>query len=85
MPQAATNFLAYKSGGTLFLLWEPPVSGPAPSGYVLQVTGSYVGSLPLSSRSFAIAAPPGTFTLAVAATNACGTGVATTPKSLSFP
>ena len=34
---------------------------------------------------FAIGAPPGTFHLAMVSTNACGTGAATAPQTVSFP
>ncbi|MEZ5420891.1 MAG: hypothetical protein R2708_26610 [Vicinamibacterales bacterium] len=85
VPLPAANFQAYKSGGTLFLLWDPPASGPAPTGYVLNVTGSFVGSLAMAGRSFSIGAPPGTFNLALVSTNACGSGTPTATQTVSFP
>ncbi|MBP7777295.1 MAG: cadherin-like domain-containing protein [Acidobacteria bacterium] len=84
-PQSASNFLAFKSGGNLYLYWEPPVSGTAASGYQLNVTGSFVGTFPMSGRSFSIAAPPGTFTLSITAANACGTGAPTSSQTVTFP
>ena len=83
--QPPTNFVAYKSAGTLYLLWDPPATGPAPSGYVLNVTGSFVGGLAMAGRSFTIGAPPGTYNLSLVSTNACGTGLATAPQTVSFP
>ncbi len=77
VPLAPANFLAYKVGNTIHVVWDPPASGPAPSGYVIQVTGSANLTLPLAARSISGAVPPGTYNLHVSATNACGTGPAT--------
>ncbi|MGE0814627.1 MAG: Ig-like domain-containing protein [Vicinamibacterales bacterium] len=85
VPQAPANFLAYKSAGQLYLRWDPPTSGPAPTGYTLNVTGSFVGALPMSTRTLTVPGPPGTFTFSVAGTNPCGTGAVTAASALSFP
>jgi hypothetical protein len=85
VPQTVTNFVAYKSGGTLHLRWDPPTGGSAPAAYVLQVSGSFAGSLPMVGRAFSVAAPPGTFQLAVVATNACGAGASTPVQTVTFP
>ena len=45
-PLPPTNFLAYKSGTTIFVVWDPPTGGPAATGYVLNVSGSLSGSFP---------------------------------------
>ena len=84
-PQVPANFLAFKSGGDLFLSWDPPVSGTAPTGYVLNVTGSFVGALPMASRSFSGPGPAGTFNLSVIATNPCGASPPTATRTVSFP
>ena len=84
-PQVPANFLAFKSGGDLFLSWDPPVSGTAPTGYVLNVTGSFVGALPMASRSFSGPGPAGTFNLSVIATNPCGASAPTATRTVSFP
>lgn len=85
VPQVVTNFAAYKAGGRLFLRWDPPTGGAAVASYVLHVSGSVAGSLPMAGRAFAIDAPPGTFHLAIAATNACGVGASTPPQTVTFP
>lgn len=84
-PQAATQFVAFKSGGVLFLHWDPPASGPAPSTYVLVVTGSVVGSFPMIGRSFSVPPPPGSYTLSIVTTNACGPSAPTPSQTVSFP
>ena len=84
-PQAPANFLAFSSGGVLFLSWDPPVSGAAPSGYLLNVTGSVVGTLPVLTRTFSAPGPAGTFTLSVIATNSCGASASTAITTVSFP
>lgn len=84
-PQVPANFLAFKSTGSLYLSWDPPVSGPAVTGYLLNVSGSFVGSLPMAARQFSVPAPPGSFTLSIAPFNACGTGTATAGRTVNFP
>jgi len=85
-PLPATNFIAYKAGGILYLAWESSTTGPAPTGYVLNVTGSYVGSLPMGvSRELSGAAPPGTYSLTMVATNQCGVSSATPSRVVSIP
>ncbi len=58
-PAPPTNFVATTGANALSLSWALPASGPAPSGYVISVTGAFVGSV----RS-ADAASPGRFRLA---------------------
>ena len=84
-PQPATKFFAYKAGGVLSLHWDPPASGAAPSTYLLNVSGSFVGTFPMGGRSFSVAAPPGTFTFSIVATNACGASAPTATQTVSFP
>ena len=84
-PQVPANFLAFNSGGILFLSWDPPVNGAAPSGYLLNVTGSVVGTLPMNTRTFSAPGPAGTFNLSVIATNPCGASASTAIRTVSFP
>ena len=62
-PELPGNFLANKIGNTISVLWDPPDSGPAPTQYVLHVTGSLVGAFPISGRSISSAVAPGTYRL----------------------
>ena len=83
-PMAPAHFLAYKTGATLYLIWESPQSGPAPTGYVVNVTGSIAGNFPTTTRFVSAAVGPGTYTVSVTATNACGTATTGT-QSLTIP
>jgi hypothetical protein len=71
-PNTPSNFVAYKEGTTIFVVWHPATSGPAPTGFALNVAGSFVGSFPTTTRSMSGAPGAGSFDLSVVATNACG-------------
>jgi hypothetical protein len=83
-PLAPSNFLAYKVGNTIYVVWDPAVSGAAPTSYVLNVTGSFVGNLPTTARSISGAAPPGTYTFTVTAVNECGSAT-TSAQTVTIP
>jgi hypothetical protein len=84
-PATPTGFAVAKNGNTIVLAWSPPASGAAPEGYVVLVSGSFTGSLPTSALTFSSAASPGTYSLSVAATNACGSSAATPAKTVTIP
>jgi hypothetical protein len=84
-PLPPTNFLAYKTGSTVFALWDPAAAGPAPTGYILNVSGSVAAALPTTARAFSSAAPTGSYSLSVSATNACGASAATAARTVSIP
>ncbi|MDH4064792.1 MAG: hypothetical protein OEW19_10375, partial [Acidobacteriota bacterium] len=80
-----TNFAAYRVGRTIFVSWDSPAAGTAPTGYVVNVTGTFTGSVPTAGRSLSGSVGPGTYSLAVASTNACGTSSASTPYGITVP
>ena len=84
-PQIVANFLAYNTGSTLFLNWDPPASGAAPTSYVLSVSGAFVGAIPMSQRGLSSPVPPGTYNFSVVAVNACGTGASTAVQTVTVP
>jgi hypothetical protein len=85
-PLPPTNFLFYKSGANVFLIWDPPATGAAPTSYVLNVTSApFTGAVPLTVRAFGGAVPPGAYSVSVAAVNACGTGAATSVQAVTVP
>ncbi len=84
-PAPPTNFVAATGVNALSLSWGLPASGPAPSSYVIIVSGAFVGSVPVTGRSVAGAVPPGTYTLSIAATNACGTSAPSPPVTVTIP
>jgi len=84
-PQPPANVLAYRVGTTIHVLWDAPATGPAATGYVLSVTGSFVGSFSTAGRSLSGAVNPGTYHLTVVANNACGTSGATPAQVVIVP
>ena len=62
--------LAYASGGTTYLLWDPPATGEAPTGYQISVPG--IGVLPTGLRSVSGALPGGDYAIEVRSIGACG-------------
>ena len=50
IPGAPANFIATNTGNLIELLWDLPVSGPAPTSFVVNVTGAFAGSFPVTAR-----------------------------------
>ena len=85
VPDPPSNFLLYRLGNTGYAVWEPPENGTAVTGYVLNVTGSFVGSFSTTTRSVSGAVGPGSYTVSVVAINACGSSPATPPQTIVVP
>jgi hypothetical protein len=85
LPGTPAAFLAFRTGNTLSVIWDSPTSGAAPTGYVLNVSGSLNLSLPLQTRGLSGTVFPGTYTFTVAATNPCGTSVPTPAQTVVVP
>lgn len=85
-PQAPINFLAYRAGNTVNIVWDPAGTGAAPSGYVLNVTSAvFTGSVPMSGRSFSSPAPSGSYTFTLQAANGCGASTPTAAQVVVIP
>lgn len=86
-PSAPANLLGLVNGTTLGLAWKNTFLGGAPSGLVLDVTGSLAASIPIGpAESFAFAGVPGgSYTLQLRAGNGAGLSGASNPVSVSFP
>jgi len=84
-PGVPQRLVASASGRTLSVFWDPPASGGAPSSYVLNVSGAFVGSFPFATRSITVPVGPGTYTFSVAAANPCGTSGTTPAQSVAIP
>ena len=84
-PLTPIGFLAYKIGNRIFIVWDAGDSGPAPTGYVLNVSGAFVGSFPTTGRTASGTAGPGSYGLSVRATNACGSSPATPVQIIAMP
>jgi probable HAF family extracellular repeat protein len=85
IPLPPANVLAYRSGNTIGIVWDSAPSGPAPSNYVLSVTGSYVGTVTTTARRLSGAVGPGSYGLSLHASNACGTSVGTPVQTILIP
>ena len=85
LPFPPTDLTATSTAGNVFLAWSAPASGPAITGFVLQVSGSITGTLPVTARTLVATAGPGSYTVRVSAVNACGTSVATPPQTIVVP
>jgi len=84
-PLVPTNVLAYRVDRTVYVDWAPAASGPAPTGYVLHVSGSWLGSLSTPERDLQGAVGPGAYTLSVVAVNPCGASAGSAPQTVVVP
>jgi hypothetical protein len=85
VPQPPGNLRVSKAGSRLFVYWKPATAGPAPTGYVLMVTGSFTGSFATPERSLTGVVGPGTYHLSVAGENPCGMGPASNVETVTVP
>jgi YVTN family beta-propeller protein len=81
-PATPGNFVAAGAGNTITVRWDPVASA---SGYVLFVTGAFSGSVETGATTLSAAVAPGTYNIALAAKNDCGTGVATAVQTVTIP
>jgi hypothetical protein len=84
-PATPAAFAATKSGNVVSVSWSLPGGGPAPTGYLVNVTGAFTGGFAVPGRSIAGAVGPGSYTLTVAATNPCGTSAASAAQTVTVP
>ena len=84
-PATPTRFLAYRSGSSIHVIWDPPATGEVPTGYVLNVSGSFIGSFATTARAMSGTVGPGSYTLSVIALNPCGASSATAPQTVVVP
>lgn len=85
VPEPPSDFLAYREGRRITVLWSPAPAGPATTGYVLTVSGAFSAAIPTAERSVSGIVGPGTYHLAVAGANACGQGAPTTAQVVNVP
>jgi Tol biopolymer transport system component len=84
-PLPPTNVMAFQVDRIASIAWTPGASGPAPTAYVLIVSGSSVLSVVTAGRCLRAPAGPGTYTLSVVAVNPCGVSAGTAPQTLIVP
>lgn len=85
VPAPPSDFLAYRDGRRLTVLWNPAPAGPATQGYVLAVSGPLSAAVSTAERTLSGLVGPGTYSLTVAGTNACGQGAPTTAQVVIVP
>jgi probable HAF family extracellular repeat protein len=81
-PAPPSAFIAYRIGRTVFVLWDPPTSGPAATIYEVIVAGAFVGRFPTTGRTLSGAVAPGSYQLSVLARNDCGSSAATPAQTV---
>ena len=69
VPAVPEAVQAYAVGRLVTLRWDAPAGGAAPLGYVVTVGGSLTLSSGVAGQEVITMAPPGTYTISVAATN----------------
>jgi Tol biopolymer transport system component len=84
-PLPPANLVIAKTGSTLSLVWDLAASGPAPTSFVIVVTGAFNGAVPLTARTITAAVAPGTYNISVQAVNACGASPATPVQAVTVP
>jgi hypothetical protein len=85
VPQMPMAMTASRNGNLVTVSWQPPASGPAATSYVLNVSGAFDGSFQTTERAMQGTVGAGTYVLSVTAVNACGSGPATTTRTVTVP
>ncbi len=85
IPGAPLNLTATRAANVISLAWDLPVSGPAPAGFAVNVTGAFAGSFPIVTRRISGAVGPGSYTVTVTSSNSCGTSAPSPPVTVVVP
>lgn len=82
VPGPPRRVQAYAHGRFLGVQWDPPVAGPAPTSYEIQLLNPFPATVPVPG--FAVSAPvaPGTYTLAVRSLRPCGASHASPAQTI---
>jgi Tol biopolymer transport system component len=84
-PLVPTDLRVHRVGHAVNVAWAPATSGPAPTAYILLVTGSEVSSFITTGRTLSGEADPGVYAVSVVAANVCGASAGTPPLRLVVP
>jgi hypothetical protein len=84
-PQAPAGLWLERSGSTVTAGWDPPPAGPAPTGYVLNVSGALLGEFATTTRSLSGVVGRGSYELSVRALNPCGSSPSSPVQTISVP
>lgn len=87
LPSAPAFLLGAADGSAVRLAWTPTFTGGAPTGAVVDVTGTATTSVPVTSGdTFSFSGvPAGSYTFAVRQTNAAGASAPSSPVTVTFP
>jgi hypothetical protein len=90
VPEPPLNLNALVTGNTVTLTWQPPATGAAPLGYIVEASlspgGSVVGLFAVGSTSMvATSVPNGVFYVRVRAVDASGVGPASNEVVVAVP
>jgi hypothetical protein len=84
-PATPAAFAVTRLGSVVTASWSLPGGGPAPTAYLIKVTGAFTGEFVLQARSLAGAVGPGSYTLTVTATNPCGASAPSAAQTVTIP
>jgi photosystem II stability/assembly factor-like uncharacterized protein len=84
-PGTPAAFTTTKTGNRIDLSWALPTRGAAPTGFVVNVTGTFTASFPVAGRGLGGNVGPGTYIISVVATNPCGSSPPTAPRTVTVP
>lgn len=85
VPLPPSNVLAYRTGRTIHVVWDPPPAGPAPTSFRLDVTGAFTGSFSTAGRALSGTANPGAYKLDLVAQNPCGVSAPAASQVVTVP
>ena len=85
VPETVTNLRAFQVNRVIHVRWDLPAVGPAPTSYVVQVSGAYTGGFGSVARELSGAAAPGEYGIQVVGVNACGAGTPTSSIPVVVP
>ncbi len=85
VPHVPAAMWVERRGSTVTAGWDPPAAGPAPTGYVVSVSGALLGEFPTATRSLSGVVGRGAYELSVRATNPCGTGPSSPIQTIAVP
>ena len=85
VPLEPSRFLAYRILDRVFVVWEPPTSGPAATAYLVNVEGAVTEAFPVIGRTLNGVVGPGDYWLSARAINPCGSGPSTPAQLVTVP
>ena len=71
-PQPPARVAVHRAGRALLVFWDPPATGPAPTSYLVNVSGAFTAAVPTTGRLVGGTVGPGTYGFAVRSVNPCG-------------